>query len=67
MVNRARIASTFSRMAVSGLRRPAPTRPAMGSHQAPRPSITRLPPSGAGPASSCIVLQEAAITAGLRV
>ncbi len=57
----------FSRIAVSGLRRPAPTRLAIGSHHAPRPSITRLSPSGVRPASSHMVLQVAAMTAGLRV
>ena len=39
----------------------------MGSHQAPRPSMARLRPSGVGPASSHMVLHDAAITAGLRV
>ena len=61
------MASMFSRMAVRGRRRPAETRLAMGSHQAPSPSITRLRPSGVSPPSSHMVLQVAAITAGLRV
>ena len=61
------MASMFSRMAVSGLRRSAPTRLAMGSHQAPSPSMTRLAPSGVNPPSSHMVDHVAAMTAGFRV
>ncbi len=67
MVNRARMASMFSLMAVRGLRRSAPTRLAIGSHQAPSPTMARLSPSGVSPPSSHIVDQVAAITAGFLV
>ena len=66
MVNRALTASMFSRMAVSGRTRSTPTRPAIGSHHAPRPSMTRPCPSTLPP-SSHMVLKLAAITTGLRV
>ncbi len=46
-----------------GLRRTTPTRPAIGSHHAPIPSMTRPLPS-TFPPSSHMVDQEAAITAG---
>ena len=61
------MASMFSRMACRGRWRRSPTRELIGSHQAPRPSITRPCPSGPGPAISQRVLHVAAITAGLRV
>ena len=46
MVKSWRHASTYSRMACSGLTRLTPTRLEIGSHHAPRPSITRDAASG---------------------
>jgi hypothetical protein len=66
MPNSARIDSIHSRMALSGFSRCTPTRAAIGSHQAPSPSMTRPCPSTLPP-SSHIVDQVAAMTAGLRV